>query len=207
MSIEIFSHIPEVDFNHMTEMIRRDNLAIFDRLGSGSYSSVYGYKGYAIKQLQEDYTFDDGENNDVEILKNLSHLDCLPKLYAVIDDNVMIVERIRGLTVGAITDKGVKNDSINLDERFKEKFDLSLKQIIESGYSPRDLHENNVMIEEITNNPKIIDVGWFKKHHWKDNDYSDVEEIAESVDGYTGAHRWTGGAIDRYLRQREALVG
>lgn len=208
MNIEIFSHMPEADLNHITDMISRNNLNIFDRLGSGSYGEVYGYKGFAIKMLDESEFCDDGENNDVEVLQNLAHLDCVPKLYAVVDKSIMIVERIRGLTIRDITEQGKEMDTINLDERFEEKFDLSLKAIIDSGYSPNDLHESNVMIEEITNNPKIVDVGWFKRHHWTKGNYSDVDEIVGSIDGYSRAHRWTGNAVSRYVKQkrRQALA-
>lgn len=198
-NVEIISAIPEEDLNHIVDMVKRDNLNVFEKIGDGSYSKVFGYKDYAIKSLVEGYEFGDncGETNDVQALRDLSHLDCVPKIYAVIDNQTMIVERIRGLTVKAVCTHGQKSDKIKVDDNFKKKFDDSLVDIMLSGYDPEDVHENNIIIEEGTNKPKIIDLGWFKKHKYSEE--KSIEVLKTRVTGYSNAQSWAGNVINQYL--------
>lgn len=206
-NVEVISDMPIEDLNYIVDAVKNDALDYLPKLGSGSYGDVYEYKGYAIKTLfREDDEFkDDGRNNDVQALKDLSHLDCVPKIYAVINNKTMIVERIQGLRIKDVCEYGKAMDGVCLDRQFKRRFDDSLTNIILGGYSPEDVHEGNVMIEAGTNLPKIIDTGWFKRHH-ENCEEATVEELKCNVEGYSKAQRWAGYAIDRYLDRFVQIV-
>ena len=151
----------------------------FDILGSGSYGYVYGFDEYAIKFI---YDLSEMELacNDVEVLKSLSHLNFIPKLYAVIDDVVLIVERIFGKTVMDYV--AMPNNPYNINESILDEFENALFEIIKCGYTPYDLHKNNVMIDK-NGKIKIVDVGFFKLHEYD----GDIHGYYKHNDGYKEA--------------------
>jgi hypothetical protein len=168
----------------------------FERIGSGSYGTVYGYKGFAIKYL---YDLEDSfGNNDVQALKDLCHLDCIPTLYAVVDGRLIITERIIGENVKSYVHKD--DNELNLDEGIIEHFSNILTDILFNGYSPQDVHWNNVMIETSTKTLKIVDLGFFYKH---EKDYN--ENTYSTNDGYQDALDWVGKDLRKYFRKLNEL--
>lgn len=210
-SIELVNDIPYEDLDVILKFINDDRYFIekknefkdFKFIGKGSYGMVYGYKGYAIKHMSvREFTEDSTECNDVAVLKDLGHLDCIPSLYAVINSNVMIVERIKGLTVRELCIEGLTNGNIIMDETFVSKWDESLLEVIENGYSPRDLHESNIMIEEHTNKPKFVDVGWFIKHGCT----YDSKDSMMSNEGYQRAYDYSSYTIKGYIDKHKSSM-
>lgn len=177
--------------------------AKFEFLGSGSYGDVYGYKEYAIKKLFESEEFNHSRCNDIQPLKDLAHLSCIPKLYAIIDDDTIVVERIFGATVDQCCNEGKMLDKITIDESLVEKWDEALLEVISNGYSPDDLHESNVMIEIGTNRPVFVDLGWFYKHNGE-YDVNDKNSL-KSDKNYYRANQWAGRAI-REFAERYASI-
>lgn len=169
----------------------------FKKIGSGSSARVYSYKHYAVKKLYDGYTFGTEKDNDVEVLKDLGHLDCMPTIYAVVNDNVLIMQLVNGVTVSDFCENNVKRSNIIIDDKFVEKWDDALLSVIANGYSPHDLHENNVMIEETTSNPIIVDTGWFFKHG-NEYDINDKDSL-RSDESYSRANRWAGRVIRDYV--------
>lgn len=201
-NVEIVTDIPQEDLHYIVDLFSRSRDDFHDtleRIGSGSYGSVYGYKDYAIKRL---YDSSDSKNKDIEVLKNLKHLDCIPTLYAVINNSVLIMERIYGKTVRAYCHKGQDNNNeYGIDDKFIEKWENALLDVVKAGYSPDDLHESNVMIDSKTREPKLVDVGWFFKHN---EDYDDFDIHSMKTDyGYSRAEMWTGDALRSYIRREK----
>lgn len=185
---EIINPIPKTVLNHILNLYETRNLYKLEEIGSGSCGHVFAYGKYAIKYIYDDT--DDACNNDVEVLKEISHLDSIPTLYAVIEDRLLIVERIVGKTVRDYVN--IYGNPYNVNESILDQWENALIDILKLGYSPYDLHESNVMID-IKGNIKIIDVGFFKKHGCGDClDYDNT--------GYRSAQRWTGEVLRQYIR-------
>jgi tRNA A-37 threonylcarbamoyl transferase component Bud32 len=167
----------------------------FERIGSGSYGTVYGYKGFAIKYIHDP---SDYGNNDVQALKDLSHLDCIPTLYAVVDNRLIITDKIIGENVKSYVHKD--DNSLNIGEEILDHLNDILSSILFNGYSPQDVHWNNVMIETSTKTLKIVDLGFFFKHEkeYNDNNYS-------TDDGYQDALDWVGKDFRKYFRKLNEL--
>lgn len=181
------------------EMINEENG--FSVLGKGTYGTVFGYKDYAIKIF---YDEDDDKNNDVEVLKNLDYLDCIPNLYALIDYKFLVMQRVKGNTVRQFCVEGAKNEKIFIDETFIEKWENALLDIVKAGYSPDDLHESNVMIDEDTLMPMMVDVGWFFKHN---EDYNNFDIHMMKTDyGYSRAQTWTGDSLKIYVKRQRVRM-
>ena len=203
--VEIVNHIDYDDLRFIIDSLNSGRICDMNNaydnglevLGSGSYGDVYGYKGYAIKKLYGDNNFEKKRCNDIQSMKDLSHLSCIPKLYAIVGGDIIIIERIFGVTVNQYCNEGIDDDSITVDESFVEKWDNALLDVISNGYSPDDLHEHNVMIEFETNRPVLVDLGWFHKHgmHYDTNDKNDLR----SNDSYLKANRWAGQVIRDYV--------
>lgn len=182
--IEIVNEMDLVDLTHILECYCQwkeneyvGRLGDFTHLGSGTYGIVYGYKNFAIKRIKERSL--KGVNEDATILKELSHLDFIPKLYAVIDDSLIIMERIEGDTVD--WHHMSRENFLKLDYRIIDSFEDKLYEIYNSGWIPNDLHEGNVMICEKTRDIKIIDVGAFYKRI-PSYDYDEFVEMNDAMD-------------------------
>lgn len=190
IKIEIVNCLPQQDLNYIINLYRHNKLSFLDLLGEGANGVVYEYEDYAIK-LMEEFT-DPSESNDIEALKDLQHLDCIPTLYAVVNDELLIMEKIRGLTVEDYFEDEMEY-FIKIDSDFVKKWDNALIEIIKEGYTPDDLHPKNVMIEIDTMMPKIVDLGWFYKHN-EDHSESSIEDIKDNR-GYKRAEYWTGRSL------------
>lgn len=156
--IHIVNSISNQDIDSIVEMYVEGS---FDNeltlLGEGGYGKVYSYKKYAIKTIIGDKPF---SSNDVSVMLDINHLSCLPKLYAILDDHTLIMERIHGTTIKKYTESLC--NPFNIDESILDQWDNALTDIISEGYSPEDLHKENVMINQY-GDIKIIDVGLFEK--------------------------------------------
>lgn len=193
--IEIVNPIPQDDLDFITQKFMDDELSDLMTLGKGSYGKVYGYKDYAIKKIF-DVTIT--KNKDIEVLKDISHLKCIPTLYATIDNKLLISERVYGKTVERYSSE--THNPYNIDERILDDWHNALFSIIREGYSPDDLHENNVMISK-DGELKIVDVGWFFKHGFDENRFDD-DSVKEEY-GYERANQWAGFYLKKYINKLE----
>src|SRR5690606_24508914 len=96
--VEIIENMSMDDLYAIIDELNNNNFRNFEKIGSGSYGHVWGYGDYAIKKFKDR---NDKQNRDIQVLKDIGHLDCIPTLYAVIDDHVMILERVKGKTIRA----------------------------------------------------------------------------------------------------------
>lgn len=218
LKTEIISPIPLDDLQHIVKKIEENREKIFPKpdkneyirnnqrryqgylplefIGSGTYGLVYGYKDYAIKVNKRVFPSEfeiRNQVNDKNALKKLNHVSCLPKLYAIIEDDIIIMERIRGRTVeDYFWEGGYKTNPI--DNMAFESIRDDLYEIVSSGFTPYDVHDKNVMIDYITGKLKIIDTGYFREE--KTCEHSDIEENS----GYRQAIE----SIDKYERRYNA---
>lgn len=212
LKTEIISPLPLDDLQHIVKKIEENRKKIFPKpdrdeyarnnqrrwqdclslefIGSGTYGYVFGYKDYAIKVNKRVYPSEfeiRNQTNDKNALKKLNHVSCLPKLYAIIEDDIIIMERIRGRTVeDYFWQCGYKNNP--LDKLAFESIRDDLYEIVSSGFTPYDVHDNNVMIDYTTGQLKIIDTGYFREENTCT--FSDIEnnsgyqQAIESIDKY-----------------------
>lgn len=171
----INNNISKGVLSYIYEVYREDKWHELELLGKGASGKVYGYRDYAIKLLKKNE-----RHRDIEVLEFLQgKVSCIPTLYAIISDAVMIMERIKGVTVGRYehlisTERETSIKSIHPD--FNKIYKQGLKEIINAGYSPKDIHRYNVMIEEDTGKPVIIDVGLFKKYYDEPPNFESIDE-------------------------------
>jgi RIO-like serine/threonine protein kinase len=195
MNIEIVNQIPQEDLNYIAQKFKDGELAELQTIGRGSFGKVYGYKDYAIKRLFDETN---EKNRDIAVLKDISHLECIPTLYATIDNKLLISERIYGKTVEMYS-SDISNP-YNIDDRIIEDWHNALFSVIREGYSPDDVHENNVMISR-DGELKIVDVGWFFKHGCEPNHFDD--DSVKNEYGYERAEQWAGYHLKRYINRLE----
>lgn len=153
--VEIFNNANRDDINEINDMLISGDIRKLRVLGTGAEGIVYEYGNYAIKvNKYGDYL------TDCKILKDLHQLDFLPKLYAIIEDKAIISEKINGNTMSAIMkSRKIFNTDIDMYDYFVDM----LLDIVDSGYSPWDMHQENIMICEKTSKLKIVDVGLFQR--------------------------------------------
>lgn len=158
----------------------------FDSLGRGHFGTVFGYKDYAIKYVsggQSAYSGYSGndkkEIQDAYILRQLEDIPSVPKLYATIDNEIIIMERVHGLTIKQyieqMEDAEKMDNFIHVD--FIDTYKEIMKDILMIDMMVKDLHSDNVMVCKRTGLPRIIDVGLFRKL-----DKFDLEERGENRD-------------------------
>lgn len=200
-SVEMVTNMPIEDIYYLLDLIDSSQWGManafetLEWIGSGSFGRVYGYKDYAIKYLKDI----NDDNNDIDVLKALKHIEAIPTLYAVIDDRILIMERVYGMTVRDYCNYGKDdNNKYGLDWGFMNDFDNALLEVVKAGYSPHDMHESNVMIDSRTKKPRLVDVGFFKPHNEEYDNY-DIHTIKNSDRGYSNADRWTGTALRNYF--------
>ena len=153
--VEIFNNANRDDINEINDMLISGDIRKLRVLGTGAEGIVYEYGNYAIKvNKYGDYL------TDCKILKDLHQLDFLPKLYAIIEDKAIISEKINGNTMSTIMkSRKIFNTDIDMYDYFVDM----LLDIVDSGYSPYDMHQDNIMICEKTSKLKIVDVGLFQR--------------------------------------------
>lgn len=201
LTVNVFNDISNEDLNRIIKAYKNYPVGFndFDILGSGAQGTVYGYKNYAIKYIDDIY---DSGNNDADVLRDLHHLDFIPKLYAVINEEIIVCEKIIGMTVNDYC-RYDDDNSLNINLEFIEEFEHALYEIIKSGYCPIDMHSGNVMVCTDSLSPKIVDVGHFRKHS---KDYSNKEfdvDFLNGVEGFKSAGQWTTSQIKRYIGMHE----
>lgn len=151
----------------------------FEVLGQGYFGEVFGYKGYALKYVsggQSSYSGygetgnTNGEILDAFVLRELQCVPAIPRLYGVIDNKIIIMEKVDGMTVRQYKDQMEDVDKMDnfIDVNYIKEHKEIIKDILMAGWIPVDLHRDNVMIDRKTGRPRIIDVGLFKKMHEKD---------------------------------------
>lgn len=173
--VEVVTPLPLEDLTFMVEEInnglKSDELTV---LGRGHFGKVVGYKNFAIKYVAGgsnsyngygDYNRSGNELLDAYVLKQLQSVESIPRLYAVVDDNAIIIEKIDGMTMQQyktqMEDSSKMDNFISLD--FVKAHEEAMRDILMQGLVPHDLHMDNVMIDKNTGLPKIIDVGLFKR--------------------------------------------
>lgn len=188
LDVEVFNKMHNDDLLHIIKLYHEHGFDELEILGEGTYGIVYEYYGFAIKKIYDKYN-----TRDADILRDLHHLDCLPKLYAIINDEIIVSEKINGRTVGYYYDKGLKFD---VSETIVDDWENALFKIIEEGYTPNDLHDENVMICEKSGDVIIIDVGCFYKHN---SDYHSDKDFMRKNDGFMMANDFTGVYLRRLV--------
>lgn len=196
MIINVYNDIAQEDLDYIVKLHKLDKMhEELYILGDGASGVVFGYKDYAIKSLFD--SNDSNDSNDIEALIDLSHLDFIPKIYATINNEVIIVEKIEGITVKHYCNTDL-NNSLNIDEDFMEIINEYVIEIVANGYIPKDMHGDNIMICEYTGRPIIVDLGWFIKH---DNDMDDIN--IDSLSGESDAYDLVIDEIYGYIRNIE----
>jgi predicted Ser/Thr protein kinase len=153
------------DYQYILNMFYENTL--YDKcevIGVGGWSIVFGYKHYAIKHFQCQNVIN---KQDPIILTLLQDIKTFPKLYFYIAEQIMVSERVMGANIN-----NVLRQNIQPVTQWLEVLESSLNQVVTKGYTPNDVHEENVIID---NNgiPRIVDVGAFIK-----NINMDLEEEA-----------------------------
>lgn len=197
INVEVVNDIPQEDLDYIVNLYEHGNLGGLDFLGKGEYGYVYGYKNYAIKKI---YDTDPHGSADARVLKDISHLDSVVTLYAVIDNYTLITERIEGRTLRNYMEISTDNP-LNLGEDTLEQFNEALMDIIQLGYTPWDMHGDNIMVDK-DGNIKIVDVGFFKKHGVDfDRFGEDKHTYITSDRGYSQAQNLAGSELRNYIKR------
>ncbi|QOV08458.1 serine/threonine protein kinase [Bacillus phage Kirov] len=156
--------IPQHDLEYLIHLMKQGEEVMKEDLreiGRGQFGTVFGYKEYAIKFARRQRYSWSKESEDAEILKHLQHLDFIPRLYATYGTEFMIVSRVRGTTVEKFLDARMSGGTPYINPRFNDAFKEMLKDIVQSGFIPHDMHSKNVMIDAKTGMPMLVDVGYF----------------------------------------------
>ena len=180
-TIEVIQPMPLSDLMFFIDLVnegghksrKADSL---QKLGRGAFGTVLGYKDYAIKYFRDGASCYDhrdsnniptGEIRDAYILKELQSIKAIPRIYAVIDNIAVIMEKVDGENADdyrmRVRQEYYKPERNYISPDFNKVFEESLKDILHLGFDPHDLHGYNVMVCRKTGLPKIVDVGLFKK--------------------------------------------
>ena len=121
-------------------------------VASGKSGDVYQFGGeVAIKIFKQDSKY----TKDPLILNDLSHIDGYPKLYSYIPNQYMVMEFVKGKTIYDI--EGREN---YLLKDYRSAIANIISETNARGIYPKDLHLNNIMIDE-RGKLYIVDVGRF----------------------------------------------
>jgi len=166
--VEVVNNIPEEDLQFIAQGYQDDFCdAQFELLGTGTSGAVYGYKDYAIKVPIH---VSDNLMCDIETMMDLEELDFIPNVYAIFDcGKGFVMDRVHGATVSKYLNR-TKGNPFLIDESSIDEFETMLLAIMSKGYSPYDLHQGNVMIDN-NGKLKIIDVGAFEFSAYPLEDY------------------------------------
>jgi hypothetical protein len=223
--IEVIQPLPLNDLMFLVDLVNEGGhnspkASNLQKLGRGAFGTVLGYKDYAIKYFRdgadcyEDKGYNhnnipQGEIRDAYILKELQSIPSIPRIYAVINNEAIIMEKVDGENVDDYRSRvrSSKNKSednyVSLD--FNKVFVEALKDILHIGYEPYDLHGYNVMVCRKTGLPKIVDVGLFKKivnadmkSQFKDKNSIDPSSVYPACD----AMSWIHSPMEEYIERK-----
>lgn len=121
-------------------------------LGEGQGGRVFEIEDFAVKVFKGD----NNEKSDYMMLSYLEHDPYFPKLVYHDEQNYMIVEKIRGITLSEYLKQDGKIGSMH-----RNQIDTLINNLHKHRVLPSDLHLNNIMIDE-NEQLKVIDVGRFK---------------------------------------------
>lgn len=169
----IFTKEPDIILLKMIELINQKKREQFTFLGEGNDAEVYGFHQYAVKFKK----INGGVLNDSEILKKIGDISTFPRLYAYKEDEYIIMERVKGMTLGELGLKSMEQLRF-LPEELKHGLLQGIEQCFHRSVVPHDIHLHNVMYSEEENKLWIIDVGRFVE---VDEKY--VEESRLSYEG------------------------
>lgn len=143
----------------------------FKVIGSGSFSTVYSYKNYAIKHFTEEVC-DDGR-----ILKSIGESKWFPKVF-MYNDNFMVVEKIDGINVDWLIERSSSNEySDYIFEEIANESILELTNLLnEKRYYASDIHGDNIMITK-EGRMVIVDVGLFSPFFYEENEQIQTNEL------------------------------
>jgi len=198
--------IPQHELEYLVSLMENGSESMDEdlkELGRGQYGTVYGYKDYAIKYSRRHvHWHDGGEPEDAQTLKELQHLDFVPRLYATYGSDFMIVSRVRGTTVDEFINERRRGRSVFINPRFNQAFKQMLRDIVIAGFEPNDMHSKNVMIDSKTGMPVLVDVGFFEKYTPRQMKYiEDSESIEDAVDAIQSAIGWVCERTEKYLTE------
>lgn len=188
--IRIINDIPLEVVNHIYNVYKNEEWHKLDCIGRGASGKVYQYRDYAVKRLLRKNV----KHKDIEILEALQGVSCIPTLFATIDERVIIMDRVKGVTLYQYIYGNVK---IHIDPKFDKLYEQGLIEIIKVGYSPKDLHEENIMIDQ-NGKPVIVDVGLFQRVE-RDLDDKAIEILLQTNDDAI----WSLNLIRQYVLKRK----
>jgi len=146
--IFIVNKMPLDDIDYILNLYYKNKLRNLKVLGTGSFSTVYEYKNYAIKYFEEDDCIDG------EILEKLQGCKFFPKLFFYISEELVVMEKVEGVMLSEFDIKNIFYFEIK-----------NVFEILEFCYNKKviidDIHEDNIMVDK-NGNLKIIDVGLYK---------------------------------------------
>lgn len=151
-------------------LINGEDIEEFKYIGEGRSGIVYKFANYCIKIFKKDLKSSDKKywyvENDAKILNSIQDINLYPDLYGYINDSVVIMQYIEGLTL-----EDFKNGHFNsvLKEDIIEKLLNGMKETLQKGIFPMDIHEGNIIIDD-KGGIHCIDVGCFKLCGIKDEE-------------------------------------
>lgn len=176
----IVNEMPQEDLNIIMSLHYSKTISEkLELIGTGEFGRVYAYKSlsgkeYAIKIEKEMHEKNyGGQTFDATILSKLQGIKYIPKLYAHIGEDFLIVDRVKGVTIEAYKDGQTRG--IYPREDFVFVFEKTIDNIFERSIRPSDLHLKNIMIND-EGLPIMVDFG-----HWEDYTNSPIKPSKSSV--------------------------
>lgn len=121
-------------------------------LASGKFGDVFTYQDdVAFKVFKEGAKF----KQDPMILGSLQGIEGYPELYGFEPEKFMVMERINGQTI-----YGIEGKSNHLLKEYQPEIQKIIKQAEERGWQAKDVHLNNMILDE-NGHLHLIDVGMF----------------------------------------------
>lgn len=155
--------------------------------GSSSDKVCYKIIPDVKSEFYDQGTFFTDVEGEAEFLESLQGLDAdvrVPKVYGTIAVHepkrmdVLVMERLRAVSLKDVVEmKAALPESFELESFFK-KIQVFIDKMHKKGIYHRDLHEGNIMVDEESGNPYVIDFGSSKKLYFgEENPYVEVNEL------------------------------
>lgn len=143
-------------------LINGEDIGEFKYIGEGRSGIVYRFANYCIKIFKKNLKSSDKKywyvENDASVLNSIQDIGLYPHLYGYINNSVVIMQYIEGLT---LEDIKLGHCNIILSEDTIEKLLNGMKETLQKGIFPMDIHEGNIIIDN-KGGIHCIDVGCFK---------------------------------------------